>query len=234
MKAKAREEDRRRIAGHYFQNKWPDDSTWDIAVSIIEDQSGYEIQNQCDDAQNFVTSNAETYFQRVCFILGCCRIKGEEELLRTAIRNIFIEQATDTKPGDHGPDESPEVNGKFIDRMVLAATEDEFITSVVEYIKSRYLGQKPFMMDKKEWIKNRMRLIRGYRIDCENRGVEPGPIPKADFEESEEKEEEEPKMILTAGTLDDDDPLIKKYSNYDLLEDVEEERKDVWRKILNL
>lgn len=247
---KVLKEDANRISRYYFQSSRPDDATLDIATVLIEDHTGYETINQCDDAQNFVNSNAETYFQRVCFILGCCRLNTNPDVLHEAVWNLFVEQATDSKPGDHGPDEPKEVNEAFTKRMMNAIRHDKFIGEVVEYIKNYYLKMTSasWQLENREVLKNRMMLLRGYRIDCENCGKEP-IIPDLTRHEPEEEETEAPVPQVTGNastglipikpkTLKDEDedydPLVEKYSNYDILEGVEEEKKGLWQRILRL
>jgi len=64
---------------------------FDIADLILEDNSGFELQNQIDDAENFEMAG-QPYYQRVNFILGCCRLFWNEDMIRQAVKGFFTEQ----------------------------------------------------------------------------------------------------------------------------------------------
>ena len=228
---KATQEDIVRLSRYEFQNRGLLPEVLDIAEMLIEDESGYELGNQCDDAENFVNSNGETFFQRVCTIFAVCRLLADEDKLRFAVKHFFVEQATD---GSGVEDE--EAVKKFVERMCDAVIRSKFLTDLVLYVRQMYLYRPAnTSSDKARKMKHRMRVLRGFKADSElcRRNIDnlaPPPPLKVIFEEDAEDVDESKTDYYGKST----EKLIEKYDNYDYTLGIENEReKLLWGKILN-
>lgn len=222
---KAREEDIVRIERHHFKAQ-PDETTIDIANMLIENELQGQLENQVDDAQNFVTGGGETYFMRICTILAVCRLFGEEDKLREGVRRIFVENATDSSE-DHGPDAAPEANMKFVERMCDAVIHDDFISMLVIFYRQLFLDQPAYgPEDRAKKMKIRFRILRGFKIDSElcGRDITDLAPPKMLRCYGCDDKEEEAKLPDLAVESEATKKLESKFDNYDLTEGIQSEK----------
>jgi hypothetical protein len=115
---------------------------FDIADLILEDNSGFELQNQIDDAENFKMAG-QPYYQRVNFILGCCRLFWNEDMIRQAVKGFFTEQNSPVgvKSDGNGNYEQDALE-MFIARMTKAVMTNDRIFKVCATIFEYYMGKK--------------------------------------------------------------------------------------------
>lgn len=228
--SKATENNVRRLAKYEFKDPCIKEEVIDIAEMLIEDESGYELENQCDDAGHFsyVVGN-ELFLQRVCIILAVCRLLADEDKLRFAAKRFFVEPPQEDEVVD-------EVEEKeFVERMCDAAIHSSFLSDLVVYVRQMYLSRPAVTSaEKARKIKHRMRVLRGFKVDSElcGRKIEdlaPPPPLKVLFEEHADNDEN-----AEVVQSDHTDELIEKYDHYDYTEGIEDEReKLLWGKILN-
>lgn len=226
---KAREEDIVRIERHHFKAS-PDETTIDIANMLIENELKGQLENQVDDAQNFVTRGGETYFMRICTILAVCRLFGEEDKLREGVRRIFVENATDASE-DHGPDATPEANAKFVDRMCDAVIHDDFISMLVIFYRQLFLDQPAYgPEDRAKKMRIRFKILRGFKIDSELCGRDITDLaapPKLRCYGCDDKEEEA-KLPDLAVESEATKKLESKFDNYDLTDGIQSEKDKIF------
>lgn len=230
---KATENDVRRLAGYEFKGVRIQEEVIEIAEMLIEDESGYELENQCDDAGHFsyVVGN-ELFLQRVCIILAVCRLLADEDKLRFAAKRFFVEPPQDDEVVD-------EVEEKeFVERMCDAAIHSSFLSDLVVYVRVMYLSRPAVTADDKaRKTKHRMRVLRGFKVDSELCGrdtedLAPPPPLKVLFEEHTDNSDnsDDSEVVLSKHT----DELIEKYDHYDYTDGIEDEReKLLWGRVLN-
>lgn len=200
---------------------------------LIEDESGYELENQCDDAGhfNYVIHN-ELFLQRVCIILAVCRLLADEDKLRFAAKRFFVEPPEENEVVDEVEEK------KFVERMCDASIHSSFLTDLVMYVRVMYLSRPAVTSDEKaRKTKHRMRVLRGFKADSELCGrntedLAPPPPLKVLFEEHADNADngDDSEVVLSKHT----DELIEKYDNYDYTEGIEDEReKLLWGRVLN-
>ena len=146
-----------------------DSVLFDIADLILEDQSGFELQNQIDDAWNFKLAG-QTYYQRVNFILGCCRLLWNEDMIRQAVKERFTAQnkPAGVKSDGNGNYEHDALE-EFIARMTKAVMTNDRIfkvcATIFEYYMRKKLWNEP-THDKTLRI-TRIKILRGHKQDLE-------------------------------------------------------------------
>jgi hypothetical protein len=142
---------------------------FDIADLILEDNSGFELQNQIDDAENFKMAG-QPYYQRVNFILGCCRLLWNEDMIRKAVKEFFTVQNSPVgvKSDGNGNYEQDALE-MFIARMTKAVMTNDRIFKVCATIFEYYMGKKLWnepTHDKTLRI-TRMKILRGHKQDLD-------------------------------------------------------------------
>ena len=142
---------------------------FDIADLILEDNSGFELQNQIDDAENFKMAG-QPYYQRVNFILGCCRLFWNEDMIRQAVKGFFTEQNSPVgvKSDGNGNYEQDALE-MFIARMTKAVMTNDRLFKVCATIFEYYMGKKLWnepTHDKTLRI-TRMKILRGHKQDLD-------------------------------------------------------------------
>lgn len=220
---KATERDILRLAKYEFKDTSINEEVLDIAEMLIEDESGYELENQCDDADHFnhVVANS-LFLQRVCIILAVCRLLADEDKLRFAVKHFFVEPPSEDEVVD-------EVEEKeFVERMCDAAIHISFLSDLVVYVRQMYLSRTAATADDKaRKTKHRMRVLRGFKVDSELCGrniddLAPPPPLKVLFEEHADNADDGDysEVVVSKHT----DELIEKYDHYDYT---------VWGRVLN-
>lgn len=142
---------------------------FDIVDLILEDQSEFELQNQIDDAENFKMAG-QPYYQRVNFILGCCRLLWNEDMIRRAVKEFFTVQnnPVGVKSDGLGNYEQDALE-LFIARMTKAVMTNDRIFKVCATIFEYYMGKKLWnepTYDKTLRI-TRMKILRGHKQDLD-------------------------------------------------------------------
>lgn len=142
---------------------------FDIVDLIMEDNSGFELQNQIDDAENFKMAG-QPYYQRVNFILGACRLLWNEDMIRKAVKEFFTVQnnPVGVKSDGNGNYEQDALE-MFIARMTKAVMTNDRIfkvcASIFEYYMEKKLWNEP-THDKTLRI-TRMKILRGHKQDLD-------------------------------------------------------------------
>ena len=142
---------------------------FDIVDLILEDNSGFELQNQIDDAENFKMAG-QPYYQRVNFILGACRLFWNEDMIRKAVKEFFTVQnnPVGVKSDGLGNYEQDALE-MFIARMTKAVMTNDRIFKVCATIFEYYMGKKLWnepTHDKTLRI-TRMKILRGHKQDLD-------------------------------------------------------------------
>ena len=137
----------------------------DISDLILDDTSGYELQNQIDDAESF-KSVGEPYYQRVNFILATCRLLWDEVMLRKAVLEFFAVQNTPlgVKSDGYGNYEQ-EALEEFIARMTKAVMTNERISKVCDLLFESFMNRPLYSENDKMLRLNRMKIVRGRKLD---------------------------------------------------------------------
>ena len=142
---------------------------FDIVDMILEDNSGFELQNQIDDTENFKMAG-QSYYQRVNFVLGACRLFWNEDMIRNAVKEFFTVQnnPVGVKSDGNGNYEQDALE-MFIARMTKAVMTNERIfkvcSTIFEYYMRKELWNEP-MHDKTLRI-TRMKILRGHKQDLD-------------------------------------------------------------------
>ena len=139
----------------------------DICDLILDDTSGYELQNQIDDAENF-RMKGEPYCQRVSFILATCRLIWDEQMIRKSVLEFFTVQNTPmgVKRDETGTYDIDSLQ-EFIARMTKAVMTNERISKVCKLIFDYYMN-KLLCSDPaigKIQRMTRMKVLRGRKLD---------------------------------------------------------------------
>ena len=137
----------------------------DIFDLIVGDTSGYELQNQIDDAESFKMSG-EPYYQRVNFILATCRLLWDENMLRKAVLEFFAVQNSPigVKSDGYGNYETDALE-EFIARMTKAVMTNQRISKVCDLLFNEFMNRPLYSEDDKMLRLNRMKIIRGRKLD---------------------------------------------------------------------
>jgi len=141
---------------------------YDIADLIISDRRNYEVENQCDDAENYMRHGDE-YYERVYVILACCILLDNDDWLHMAVKKFFVEQAG-TQNEEHGADLSDEENEPYIQRMMECVKKNQEVKKITDLIFTWYMtthdsGSSEELTDYDRSVRiNRMKLTRGLKI----------------------------------------------------------------------
>ena len=212
---------------------------FDIVDLILEDDSGFELQNQIDDAENFKMAG-HPYYQRVNFILGACRLLWNEDMIRQAVKEFFTDQNTPVgvKSDGNGNYEQDSLE-LFIARMTKAVMTNERIFKVCATIVEYYMEKKLWndqSHDKTLRI-TRMKILRGHKQDLDfNHKKMSLNVPELDTLKSTVHDEngneiEVEGMMTGAATGDYIDKNTEKWMN---VNDDQDEVREVWNKILRI
>ena len=210
---------------------------FDIVDLILEDDSGFELQNQIDDAENFKMAG-QPYYQRVNFILGACRLLWNEDMIRQAVKEFFTVQnnPVGVKSDGNGNYEHDSLE-LFIARMTKAVMTNERIFKVCDTIFEYYM-EKNLWNDQshdKTLRITRMKILRGHKQDLDfNHKKMRLNVPELDTLKSTVHDENGNKievegMMTGAATGDYIDHNTEKWMN---VNDDQDEVREVWNKIL--
>lgn len=210
---------------------------FDIADLILEDNSGFELQNQIDDAENFKMAG-QPYYQRVNFILGCCRLFWNEDMIRQAVKGFFTEQNSPVgvKSDGNGNYEQDALE-MFIARMTKAVMTNDRIFKVCATIFEYYMGKKLWnepTHDKTIRI-TRMKILRGHKQDLDfNHKKLRLNVPELDTVKTtvhdENGNEIEVNGLLTGAV--DGDYIDKNTAKWMSVNDDQDDIREDWNKIL--
>jgi hypothetical protein len=210
---------------------------FDIVDLILEDNSGFELQNQIDDAENFKMAG-QPYYQRVNFILGACRLFWNEDMIRQAVKEFFTVQNNPAGvKSDGNGNYEPDALEMFIARMTKAVMTNERIFKVCATIFEYYMGKKLWnepSHDKTLRI-TRMKILRGHKQDLDfNHKKMSLNVPELDTEKmivhDENGNEIEVQGLLTGAT--DNDKIDKTTERWMTVNDDEDEAREEWNRIL--
>lgn len=194
-----------------------DQVMFDIVDLILEDPSGFELQNQIDDAENFKMAG-EAYYQRVNFILGTCRSLWDEQLIRKAVKEFFTVQnnpagVLSDGNGNYDPDQLEE----YIARMTKAVMTNERISRVCATIFEYYMSKKLWNQPSydKTLRMTRMKLVRGRKLDNDfNHVTVELNVPELDTEKTSVHDENGKLLEIDLDTrTDKDDPTTQRWMN---------------------
>ena len=212
---------------------------FDIVDLILEDDSGFELQNQIDDAENFKMAGHQ-YNQRVNFILGACRLLWNEDMIRQAVKEFFAVQnnPVGVKSDGNGNYEQDALE-MFIARMTKAVMTNERIFKVCATIFEYYMEKKLWndqSHDKTLRI-TRMKILRGHKQDLDFNHkkmslnvTELDTLKSTVHDENGNKIEVEG-MMTGAATGDYIDKNTEKWMK---VNDDQDEVREVWNKILRI
>jgi len=210
---------------------------FDIVDLILEDNSGFELQNQIDDAENFKMVG-ESYYQRVNFILGVCRLLWNEDMIRKAVREFFAIQnnpvgVKSDGMGNYEPDELEE----FIARMTKAVMTNDRIFKVCATIFEYYMGKKLWNESShdKTLRLTRMKILRGHKLDLDfNRKRITLHVPELATEKMTMQDEDGNKIEvegLMTGAVKGD-YIDKNTAKWMSVNDDQDDIREDWNKIL--
>ena len=210
---------------------------FDIANLILEDNSGYELQNQIDDAENFKLAGYP-YNQRVSYILGTCRLLWDETMMRKAVKEFFTVQNTPmgVKSDGYGNYEQDALE-EYIARMTKAVMIDERIFKVCATIFEYYMGRKLWgdpNIDRTLRL-TRMKILRGHKLDLDfNHKKMSIEVPELKTEKTivhdEDGNEIEVKGLMTGAT--EDDYIDKTTERWMSVNDDDDQVREDWNRIL--
>ena len=176
----------------------------DIAELILHDTQNYEVENQSDDAENYLRYGNE-YFERMYVILSCCLLLADNDGLHLAVKKFFVDQAGDSNK-EHNPDFTPEQNEPYIQRMISCIRANREVKKVCEYLFTWYIKTHVPVSTENNYDRlvriTRMKISRGMRICNDYCPLKPGDIDVLACEaeskkikkvEPEEEDEEERK-----------------------------------------
>lgn len=138
----------------------------DIAELILHDTQNYEVENQSDDAENYLRYGNE-YYERMYVILACCLLLADDAGLHLAVKKFFVDQAGDSNK-EHNPDFTPEQNEPYIQRMISCIRANRDIKKVCEYLFTWYIKTHVPVSTENNYDRQvritRMKISRGMRI----------------------------------------------------------------------
>lgn len=138
----------------------------DIAELILHDTQNYEVENQSDDAENYLRYGNE-YFERMYVILACCLLLADDDGLHLAVKKFFVDQAGDSNK-EHNPDFPPAQNEPYIQRMISCIRANREVKKVCEYLFTWYIKTHVPVSTENSYDRMvrivRMKISRGMRI----------------------------------------------------------------------
>lgn len=138
----------------------------DIAELILHDTQNYEVENQSDDAENYLRYGNE-YYERMYVILACCLLLADDDGLHLAVKKFFVDQALDSNK-EHDPDFPPEQNEPYIQRMISCIRANREVKKVCEYLFTWYIKTHVPVSTENSYDRmvriTRMKISRGMRI----------------------------------------------------------------------
>lgn len=178
----------------------------EIAELILHDTQNYEVENQADDAENYLRYGNE-YYERMYVILACCLLLADDDGLHLAVKKFFVDQAGDSNK-EHNPDFPPEQNEPYIQRMISCIRANREVKRVCEYLFTWYIKTHLPVSTENSYDRQvritRMKISRGMRICNDYCPLKKGDIDVLACEaeskkikqvEPEEPEEEERKRF---------------------------------------
>ena len=210
---------------------------FDIVDLILEDQSGFELQNQIDDAENFKMVG-EPYYQRVNFILGACRIFWNEDMIRKAVKEFFTVQnnPVGVKSDGNGNYEQDALE-MYIARMTKAVMTNDRIFKVCATIFEYYMGKKLWNEPghDKTLRLTRMKILRGHKLDLDfNKKRITINVRELETEKTtvhdEDGNEIEVEGLMTGAT--DGDYIDNNTAKWMTVNDDEDDVREDWNRIL--
>lgn len=172
----------------------------DIAELILHDTQNYEVENQSDDAENYLRYGNE-YFERMYVILACCLLLADDDGLHLAVKKFFVDQAGDSNK-EHNPDFAPEQNEPYIQRMISCIRANRDVKKICEYLFTWYIKTHVPVSSENSYDRQcrivRMKISRGMRICNDYCPLKPGDIDVL-------ASEAESKKIKRAEPEDEDD-----------------------------
>ena len=150
----------------------------DIAELIFHDTQNYEVENQSDDAENYLRYGNE-YYERMYVILACCLLLADDDGLHLAVKKFFVDQAGDSNK-EHDPDFPPAQNEPYIQRMISCIRANREIKKVCEYLFTWYIKTHVPVSSENSYDRMvrivRMKISRGMRICNDYCPLKPGDI----------------------------------------------------------